>query len=82
MKGKINEDGELEISRRGGGYKVQHCRLDYNKQPCSDDCPLFSEPFQEEIHRADGTGKTDDMVALSLCKKVLMFRPDKFTDER
>jgi hypothetical protein len=73
MKGKINEDGRLEIFGRGKQY-CPFCRNSGGqKEECGNWCPLFGEP---EYIRATTVYYN---VKISLCKKTLYF--ESFEDK-
>lgn len=80
MKGKINNEGILEIER-AGRFKKMECRIaglgfgDLGHDPmaclCGDDCPHFGEPeYYEKRH-----------VIIEICQsRFLSF--DEFEDQR
>ena len=71
MKGRIAEDGALEIIR-GGVPKLMSCRAAQGWLACGDDCPLFGEP-----EKRGESGK----VMLTLCHNRNLFF-DEFEDLR
>lgn len=71
MRGKINNQGDLEIER-AGVFKKQWCPYSTGMAECSHFCPLFGEPRRDPFI---------DQITLSICyNKTLFF--DSFTDER
>ena len=70
MKGKIDNAGRLHIWR-GDDWKDQHCHT--RAQHCSDWCPLFGEPYEQNLLLGN--------IALNLCiKRTLVF--DSLDDQR
>ena len=100
MKGKIDQEGDLFIYR-GKESKLQRCsfygsvsgtweNLDYVKDPCGDECPLFGEPVitepSVEFFSINGF-KTEKKVRIAGNTKLLICQDrtlefEEFTDER
>jgi len=70
IKYKINEDGNLEIERKGKGFIPQYCP--FAEEHCGLYCPMFGEP--ELV--------LDDLIELELCKITLVCNERDFKDER
>ena len=71
MKGKIDTEGELWVTRGGKGTR-QVCPWDAAK--CSHYCPHFGEPYNDNIRQPE-------RMNIEICHgKVLVF--DEFEDER
>ena len=72
MKGKITNNGMLQIERVGK-YVPQYCPVESDDGICGHWCPLFSEPYED-------TTPGGKMISLSLCHKTLNF--SELIDER
>lgn len=96
MEGKIDKYGNLYI-KRGSIMKIMECphrireseesgdSIEYTAKACSDNCPLFDEPYEPEgFHTCtDCDSKRIDYkhTQIDIChNKELYF--DKFIDER
>ena len=68
MKGMRDSWGDLYIER-GGKMLDQRCHMNDRRESCSDECPLFGEPWVGN----------DGYPILQLCRRRIVF--SDFTDE-
>ena len=71
MKGKINEEGYLELLR-GNVYRPQGGPFDQSGSYCGDWCALFCEPVEV----------VGNEIELNLCHTFHVFKKEDFKDER
>ena len=66
MKGHINENGWLEVTRGGEKTKALFCPYGEDESRCGDWCPMFNEP--EFVY-----GESVDRFYIELCNNKLKF---------